>query len=287
MIRNLLLAAVATVAVAVPAAAGKAIRLFSPVEKVARAEVVVVGKVSAVEKGTVDAVRFPGDTNKVPHKVVVIKIDKGLVGGGAITHIKVGFVPPPPADPNTPVRPVRGGFQQIDLKEGQEGLFFLTKHPSGEFYTVTPMLAPLDPKAENYKAQSEQVAKAAAALADPMKALKADKADDRYFAAAALLAKYRSYPDTGGEVEAVKLAADESKLILKALAEADWKKADDDGPGAMMSFYQLGLNDAAGWKQPQVKPGDNFQDVTKAAFVKWLDGPGKDYQIQKIVAKKK
>jgi hypothetical protein len=36
-----------------------------------------------------------------------------------------------------------------------------------------------------------------------------------------------------------------------------------------------------------VKPGEDFQDVMKAAFVKWLEGAGKDYQIQKIVPKKK
>ena len=288
MIRSVLLAAVAVAVFAVPVEAKRAIRIFTPIEKVARAEIVVSGKVSAVEKEMVNAIRFVGDKEKVPHKVVVIKIEKGLIGGDAITHVKVGFLPPPPADPAGGVRPpVRGGFQQVDLKEGQEGVFFLTKHPSGEFYTITPLMAPLDPKAENYKAQAEQVKLAAAALADPMKALKAAKADDRFFAASALLAKYRSYPEDGRETEMVKVAADESKLILKSLAEADWKKNEPEGMNAMQAFYQLGLTDANGFKQPQVKPGEDFQDVVKAAYLKWLDGAGKDYQIQKIVPKKK
>ena len=183
MSRILLLAAAAVVMIAVPVEAKRA-RPFGPLEKIARAQLVITGKVTAVEKEMVNAIRYVGDTEKVPHKVVVIKIDKGLVGGGAVTHVKVGFIPPAPVDPNAPGRPVRGGYQAIDLKEGQDGLFFLTKHPSGEFYTVTPMLAPLDPKAENYKAQVEQVTKAAAVLADPMKALKSAKADERFFAAA-------------------------------------------------------------------------------------------------------
>jgi hypothetical protein len=149
------------------------------------------------------------------------------------------------------------------------------------------MLAPLDPKAENYKAQSEKVVQAAAALADPMKALKAAKAEDRYLAAAALLAKYRSYPEDGRETEFVKVAADESKLILKAIADADWKKEDADGMNPIQTFFQLGLNPASGWTPPKLAAGQDFQDVTKAAFVKWLGEAGKDYQIQKIVPKNK
>lgn len=286
MIRYCLLATAAAAVFAVPVEAKRVARAFTPVEKVARAEIVVAGKVSAIEKDLVNAIRFPGDTEKVGHKVAVIKIDKGLVGGQGVTHVKVGFVPPPPVDPNAPVRPGRGGFQQFELKEGQEGVFFLTKHPSGEFYTASPMMAPLDSKAENYKAQTEMVAKAAAIFADPMKLLKSDKAGERYFAATALLTRYRSYPETGGEVDTVKVPAEESKLILKALAEGDWKKYDPDTINGMQAFYQLGLTDMDGWKQPQPKPGTDFAETMKEAFVKWLAGAGKDYQIGKLVPKK-
>jgi hypothetical protein len=286
MLRMSLLALAAAVVVAVPAEAKRAIRIFTPVEKTARAEMVITGKVTAVEKQPVVAIRFPGDTQKVEHKVVVIKIEKGLLGGDTLTHVKVGFVPPPPTDPNAPVRPGRGGFQPIDLKEGQEGVFFLTKHPSGEFYTITPLLAPLDPTAENYKTQVELVKKAAAVLADPMKSLKSGKPEDRYFAATVLLTKYRTYPETGGEVDTVKVPAEESKLILKGLAEGDWKKYDPDTINGMQAFYQLALTEMDGWKQPQPKPGTDFAETMKDAFVAWLHGPGKDYQIGKIVPKK-
>ena len=87
MLRNFMLAAAAVLVLAVPAEAKRVIRAFGPVEKVARAEVAVTGKVSAVEKETVDAIRFPGDTEKVPHRVAVIKIDKALVGAGSVTHV--------------------------------------------------------------------------------------------------------------------------------------------------------------------------------------------------------
>ncbi len=286
MIRHFV-AAAAIALIAVPADAKRAIRLFTPIDKVARAEMVIAGKVSAIEKDMVDAIRFPGDTEKVPHKVAVIKIDKGIVGGDTITHVKVGFIPPPPVDPNAPVRPMRGGPAPVlELKEGQEAVFFLTKHASGEFYTVTPMLAPLDPKAENYKTQLEQVTKAAAVFANPMKGLKAAKPEDRSFAATALVTRYRSFPETGGEVDTMKIPADETKLILKGLAEGDWKKYEADTINGMQAFYQLALTEKDGWKQPQPILNVEFADTMKEAFVKWIDDAGKDYQIGKFVPKK-
>jgi hypothetical protein len=287
MIRNLLLASVAVAVLAVPAEAKRAIRIFSPLEKVAQSEVVVTGKVSAIEKDTVMAAQFPKG-EKVAHKVAVIKVEKGLFGAANVTHVKVGFVPPPPADPNTPVRPVPGrGFGPVNLTEGQEGLFFLTKHHSGEFYTINPMLAPLDPKADTYKAQAELVTKATTALADPAKALKAEKADDRFFAATVIIAKYRSYPLGGGEVETAKVPAEESKAILKALAEGNWKPADENSPNGMLAFGQLGLTPKDGFNAPKLLPNDDYAAKMKEAFAKWLDGPGKDYQINKLVPKAK
>jgi len=287
MTRQLLTAALGIIVLASPVEAKRIARPFGSVEKVARAEIVVAGKVTAFEKETVEAIRFPGDTQKVPHKVAVIKIDKPLVGGGGVTHIKVGFIPPPPVDPTAPRPPIRGGFHPVELKEGQEGVFFLTRHAGGEFYTFSPMMAPLDSKAENYESQFEQVQKAATALADPMKALKGDNPTDRFFSASALVARYRSYPESGGEVETVKVAADESRLILKAIAEADWKKSDENGLGAVQSFYQLGLGPASGFQPPQPKPGVDLKETLKAAFVAWLAEGGKEYQIEKFVPKKK
>lgn len=291
MIRTLTLAAVAVALFAAAADAKRVARPFGPVEKVARAEAVFVGKVSAVEKDAVMLPQYPGDPNKVAHKVAVIKVEKGLLGTGKATEFKVAFVAPPKADPKAPPRPVRGGPQGIDLAAGQEGVFFLAKHPDGTHYTVTPMTAPLDPKAEDYKTQLETVTRATAAIADPVKALKAEKAEDRFLAAAALVARYRTVPD-GVEAEIVKVPAEESKLVLKALTEGDWSKFDANTPNGAQAFYMLGLNAKDGWVQPVVvnnpgAPPVDFNAVLKDAFAKWLDAAGKDYQISKFVPKKK
>ncbi len=285
MIRYLLVAAVAALVLTTPVEAKRAILLYTPVQKLVRADAVVVGKVTALEKEAVTATPNPGATEKLSYKVAVIKVETGLVGAANVTHIKVGFFPPPPANPAVPVRPIRGGFQQVNLTEGMEGLFYLTKHHSGDFYTISPMLNPIDAKADDYKAQVAQATAGAAVLADPMKALKAEKAADRYSAATVLVQKYRAYPENGA-AEQVKVSADESTLVLKALAEGNWTP-DPNAPNGYQAFAQLGLTDKDGWKYPQVKPGEDVYAKTKEAFVAWLAGAGKDYQISKWAPKKK
>ena len=172
-------------------------------------------------------------------------------------------------------------------------LFFLTKHPTADFYVFPGMNYPLDLSTDAGKKALEQVKKVTTALADPMKGLKSDKAAVRAETATYMAMKYRTYPLNGGEVEQVAIPSDESKLILKSLAEADWgNKGGESGPNALTAFYQLGLTAKDGWKPPafpQPKPGQppvDFTAIQKDAFVKWLAGPGKDYQIKKFVPKK-
>jgi hypothetical protein len=290
MLRTAFVAAVAALVLAPTVEAKRAIRIFSPVEKLIRSDVVAVGKVTAIEKDDVLAPQFPGATDKAAYKIAVVKIENGLVGANNITHVKIGFIPPA-GDPNVQPgggRPGRGGYAPVNLTKDMEALFYLKKHHSADFYTVEPIMAPTETKNEDYKAQLELVKKGATVIADPMKALKAEKAEDRLFAASLLVTKYRSYPENAAEVENVKIGADESKLILKAIAEGDWKK-DQDGisPHPYQAFSMLGLQPASGFKFPQVKPGEDFIVKAKEAYTAWLADAGKDYQITKIVAKPK
>lgn len=278
-----------------------------PVQRAISADVVVVGKVTAIEKDTVDAVPFPNAPNKVAYKVAVVKIETGITGSSGITHVKIGFIPPAKADPNVPVPPggirppIRRGPQTPELKVGEEMLFFLSKHSNGEFYVMPGMSPPVSIKDEHGKKELESVKKIAEVIGDPMKGLKSDKASERIETAAIMVMKHRSYPETGGEVDQVPINAEESKLILKALAEAEWGNraggvrplpSSSNLPNAIQAFYQLGLSEKDGWKPPMFvrpKPGQppvDFNAVQKKAFTEWLAGPGKDYVIKKVVAKK-
>ncbi len=301
--------ALAVVAVAVVANLTPAYALvaapLSPAQRAIGANVVVLGKVTAIEKDTVEVLPFPSAPNKIAYKVAVVKIDTGLIGADNITHVKIGFVATARPDPNAPrpgggIRPPRGPLPPLELKEGQEMLFFLAKHPIGEFYVTPGMSPPVDVKNEQGKKELEAVKKIAAVLADPMKGLKSDKADTRAETAVIMAMKYRAYPNGAAEVDQVAIDAEESKLILKSLTEANWNNNVRPAPGdvgvapnALQAFYSLGLTDKDGWKQPafpRAKPGQpavDFGAIQKKAFTEWLAGPGKDYVIKKMVAKKK
>jgi hypothetical protein len=286
MYRAFLTAAVVLVLVT-PIEAKRVIVNYTPIQKLVRADAVIVGKVTAIEKDTVDAAPFPGAPNKLVYKVAVIKIESGIVGAANTTHIKVGFIPPPPADPTAP--PSLFSAPVIPT-EGMHGLFYLTRHHGGEFYTIDPLLPPIESTASGYLDQVAPVKKGAAVLAEPMKALGSEKGADRFFAASVLIHKYRTHPGNviGGKVETQKVPAEESKLILKGLTDGDWKPAPND-PNALNpygTFSLLGITEKDGFELPIAKPNEDFAEKSKEAFVKWLSGPGKDFQISKWVVKK-
>ena len=124
-----------------------------------------------------------------------------------------------------------------------------------------------------------------------MKALKSDKAETRTEAALVMVTKYRTPPQFVRDTEPVTIGAEESKLILKGLADGEWKGGRFGGPpNAFMAFSQLGLTEKDGWIPPAIvnvpgQPPPDFAAIQKDAFTKWLAGAGKDYQIKKIVPK--
>lgn len=287
----------APAAAALLLAAGPALALmiaFSPpAQRAVSAQVVVLGTVTAVEKETVEASPGRGAPVKVPFKVAVVKVDESLAGADGLTHLKVGFVslpPPPVGQPGVP-RPLLGRRGGVELKEGDQLVLFLTRHHEGNFYVMPFTSPPIDPKGEPGKAELGDVKKALAVVADPQKALTAAKVEDRAYAATVLVAKYRAYPEGGGEPQEVRLPSVESRLILTGLAGGDWKQGNRFNTlSPFTAFNQLGLTPEDGWVQPQVRPQPgqpvDFAAVTKEAYVKWLDGPGKDYRVKRLVASK-
>lgn len=274
--------ALALLALAPAVRADRMAPVARPVDRALRVPVVVVGKVTAVEKETVDAAYYKGGP-KVAHKVAVVKVESNLIGAENTTHVKIGFVPPAPN--------LRRGPDNPELKVGDEWLFFLVKSPGGaEFYAMTYMTPPLPAAADKFKEQVAEVKAVLALVADPAKALKAEKPEARHAAAVAILTKYRT-PTEGvshDQFEQVPIPVDESRALLKALTEGKWtpRVAGDEGAHAYGAFARLGLTEADGWKYPKAEAGKDFTEQTREALVKWLDGPGKDYRVKKFVEKK-
>ena len=305
--RRILFVSMAFASFAVAQQPAKALRIaiqnFSTSQKVAQADVVVTGKVTTVEKETVELPQFPGDKTKVAFTVAVIKIETMLAGAKNVTHLKVAFQAQPGAVGGDEVpqggkfggRPFPGrGFGPIQLTDGQEGIFFLQKHPgSDSYYSVQQGFTPVAAKDENYKDELAKVKSILDAIADPLKALKEEKLEARLASSAAILSKYRQ-PVRSGQLVEVAIPAEETKLIMKTLLEADWAAADmpvagfdyqASGPGiaSLVGLYP-GNN---GVPQFVVKPGESYNGLWKETIKTWYEKNGAKFEIKKFVAKEK
>lgn len=245
--------------------------------RAATAEVIVTGTVTDFEKEMVEVGQYPGSPQKVSYKIAIVKIDDALAGSKNETHIKIGFLP-------TDIG-IRRGQPNFELKENAEGAFFLRKHHEGPFYIFDYASQPLDAKAETYKADLETVKKAAAAVADPDKALAVKDAKARYFAAAVIVAKYRTAP-SGSTVRSELVPAEQSKLILQSILEAGWSANEKDLPSPYQTFMKLGMTAKDGWKPAPFNGTGDFNAHMKDEFKKWRDGDGAKFQVQKYVKAK-
>lgn len=260
-------------------------------QKLIAADAVVVGKVTKIEDEPLDLAPFENG-QKVPHTVAVVKVADTLVGSKTVTHLKVVF--PKPGEPSPqPGRgggirplpaPVRGGFGPVAVTENQEGVFFLTKHPTAAgYYHIQPGHLSLNAADEKYKGELAKVTAAAGAFADPVKALSADKVDDRLQAALALAYKFRSYPpnNVSGVIAEEPVPAEVGTLLVQVLLDADWAKTDAhklaDALGLLPGQY--GIPDV------RAAAGENPLAVRQKAFRAWHAKFGGKFEVKKIVAK--
>lgn len=264
----------------------KAIMIAPPPgpQRMIGAQCVVVGKVTAIEEKTIEASPAAG-APKVLYKVAVVKIGEEIKGANGLTSIRVGFIPPmdaPPAPADGPrIRPIRR-FPQTNLAVGQEAIFFLKKHHEKDFY-VAPMFYDVVNK-EGNAAFDKDIAllkKSAKILKNPDESLKSKDADERLLAAGLLVSTYRTPQGTGKQtLESIDAA--QSKLILQALANADWSKQGGRGEITPMSvFGSLGLTPEDGWKPAPFK---NYQVEFPAAARKWLQDNADKYRVKRFVA---
>ena len=280
-----------TVGVVLALAAAPALAMMiappSVMQKVATSDAVVVGKVTAIAEKTIKAERWPGDKERGEFRIATVKVDGHILGVKGLTHVKVGWVPPPPPMPGRPGGPIRIGPRRgpaVTLEKGQEVLLFLKKHPREDFYTVPAYFDVVAKKSPGFAGELADAKKYARLLADPMANLKAKSKDARFQTAALLLARYRTF-QPGGKQEPI--AAEESKLILEAIANANWDAQPKPRPGPFQrqmtpqtTFFMLGLQAKDGWAQPR-----NGKEIPEAAK-KWLKANAGSYRVQRFVTVK-
>jgi len=254
-------------------------------DRVALADVIVVGKITAIEDKGVMAARYPASADKVEFKVALIQADQ-LLKGAKVNRIRLGFVPPPP--PPKPGAPVIGGgvyrFPQLNHAVGQEAIFFLTRHHEQDFYVANMYYEVIDKKNANFDKDLAEIKRCAALLEMPTESLQSKNADDRLATAAMLLARYKSIkPGSKPNPKQEPIPAEESKQILEAIASGDWSVAGRDPTrvSPLQLFYRLGLTPQDGWVQPKLK---DPQKELPVLVQKWLKDNAAKYRIQKFVS---
>lgn len=246
-------------------------------DRVLNAQIIVVGKVTALEDKVVKA------ANGQEYTIAVVKVDEALVGAKGLTHVRVGFLPPPPVvQPRDPaiVPPIRR-YPTANLTKDQEVLLFL--QPLGkESFFVAPMYFDVVDKKNNPNFDKEvaTIKRSLKLMEDPKAGLKSQDANDRLMTASLLLTKYRTVkgPVKGGVPKQEPIDAEESKLILLALAEADWNKPFTvNEPAPRTVFSRLGVTAKDGFTPPKV--AKEYPDAAK----KWLKDNADKYRIQRYV----
>jgi hypothetical protein len=231
-----------------------------------------VGKVVATEPIDIEAKNANGQT--ITYRIVVVEVSDLIVGLDKETkRVRVGY----PLGQGTPPG------------EKVTCLFKVNEHADEKFYVAnanqTPHIISTNAKfATDVKAckQSMDV------LANPIGALKAEKKQDRYMAAAILVANYRNPVNpTGAPVKSVKIGVEESELILKAIADGNWT-AKTTGFGTKTAnavvtpgelFGQLGITEADGFDSAKLTTVAD----RNAAMKTWLEENAGKYSINKLV----
>jgi hypothetical protein len=250
-------------------------------QNIALADVVVVGKVTALDEKRVSAgppLKVPG-AKPIEYQLATVEVSDSLVGAKDVREMRVAVIAPP-GENDRRGRAFRR-WPPVKLAVGQEACLFLTRHPDEPFYLLLAPYHVLDRTAKTFDADLALARRCVELLADPTKALGSKDANERLFTAAMLIHGYRTprvvYRDAP---KTEPVAADLSRLILETLAEADWSAP--NGPvSPHAAFVRLGLTDKDGWTQP-----DDFREFAPAAR-KWLRERADSYRIQRYVPEEK
>jgi hypothetical protein len=241
--------------------------------RAARAECIVVGKVTSIEEKEVEAAMAPG-VPKTSYKIAVVEVSENVLGAKGQKTVRVGFVPP-----RAPAKPPIIKRYGLTLTVGQEGLFLLTKHPQDSFYVPGIFDFVSSQNNPKFAADLEQVKRTVKYLDDPLPGLKSKDAEERLSTANLLVERYRTVP-FGTKTKTEPIDAELSKLILTAIAEANWNQNVLRGQAHPYAvFSRLGLTEQDGWSPRNFK---NIQDHYAAAQA-WLQKNAATYRIQRFV----
>ncbi|MFO0863839.1 MAG: hypothetical protein U0744_04135 [Gemmataceae bacterium] len=244
-------------------------------QKMAGAQVLAVGRVAALEDQDIEI--GVGD-NKQTWRIAVVQVSEGIKGAKAKAQIRVGFMIPQAPRPGVP-RLSSGPYRGPQFQVGNEGLFMLQNHPQGKFLYAPIFYNFTSAESPNFKKEVADAQAFVRIFENPKESLSKGSAQEKLQAAAMLVQQYRSA--SGPNPKQAPIDAETSKLILKALRDADWNQQ----PGRfnqthpMNVMFQLGLTEKDGFRPVGGTPAQTYQ-----AAQQWLDANMNTYRIQRFVS---
>jgi hypothetical protein len=244
-------------------------------QKMAGMQVLAVGRVAALEDQDVEI--GAGD-NKQTWRIAVVQVSEGIKGVKDKQQIRVGFMIPQAPRPGVP-RLSSGPYRGPQFQVGNEGLFMLQSHPQGKFLYAPIFYHFTSAESPNFKKEVADAQASVRIIQNPKEALTKGSAQDKLQAAAMLVQQYRSVNGPNPKQEPID--AETSKLILKALRDADWNQQ----PGRFNQthplnvMFQLGLTEKDGFNPSGPTPAQTYQ-----AAQQWLDSNMNTYRIQRFVS---
>jgi len=225
-------------------------------DRVVQSDLVVSGRVVALEPKDVEAVLAAAPPYRVDYRIAAAKVHEVLHGQKDVKEIRLGFISPgqdlkvdKAGKPNPPIAP--STLQPFTV--GQDGLFFLRRHHQSDFHVSFAFFGGFYGRGnDDFMKTLEDVRRLNKVLEAPLEALKAENPTNRFVAATMLIHRYRLSWLKERKVPEKAINAEESKLLLKTLAEADWQDATEAlcetkyPPHPYRVFLELGVKKSDG-----------------------------------------
>ena len=259
-------------------------------ERVVQSDLVVSGRIVALEAKDVEAVISAELPYKVDYRVAVVKVHEIVRGQKDVKELRLGFISPGQdrkVDKAGKAIPPLSPFYLRTFKTGQDGLFFLKKHHQGDLYEGFLFFGGFVDSRDgaDFTKNLKDVRRLNKVLEAPVEALKAENATNRFIAAAMLIHRYRLSWLKERKLPETAIDAEESKLLLKTLAEADWQDVNEAittskyPPHPYRVFLELGVKKADGYGPPANAP--DFRDTLRYTQT-WIRDNQEKYRIQRF-----
>ena len=260
-------------------------------DRMVRSDLVVLGRVVAIEPKDVEAFFSSDSPFNLDYRIAVVKVHEVIHGKKEVKELRLGFVSP---DQDKKVDKAGKAIALSPLhfrsvKVGENGLFFLRKHHQSDFYVNPLVFGGFLPSSDapEFNKNIEKARRLSKVLEVPLEALKAENASNRFLATTMLINRYRLNGAKKSKLPENAIDADESKLLLKILIEADWQNVNEAISGSIYPphpyriFLQLGVTKTDGYDPPKNAP--DFRETLKYTQ-SWLRDNQEKYRIQRFSA---